>query len=83
MRRDGIEDEARFLREAIRDLDRPHPTAEIPRELRSWIMTFVLRAKTYGWGEGNATASLTKTKRGTASSYGHVAVKISSNVRPG
>lgn len=50
MRRDGIEDEARALRDAIRDLDRPHPTAEIPRELRLRILAFVSRATVCGWG---------------------------------
>jgi hypothetical protein len=58
MRRDGIEDEARALREAIRDLERPHPTAEIPRELRSRILAFVSRAKTYGWGAATVARAI-------------------------
>jgi hypothetical protein len=49
MRRDGIEDEARSLREAVRGLCRNHPTAEIPHELRSQIMTLAARAKVAGW----------------------------------
>ena len=49
MRREGIEDEARSLRDAVRGLGRSHPTAEIPRELRLQITAFAPRAKTAGW----------------------------------
>jgi hypothetical protein len=58
MRRDGIEDEARALREAIRELERPHPTTEIPRELRSRVLTFVSRAKTVGWGAATVARAI-------------------------
>lgn len=49
MGRDGIEDEARSLKDAVRGLCRHHPTAEIPQELRSRIMAFAARAKVAGW----------------------------------
>jgi hypothetical protein len=49
MRRDGVEDEARVLRDAIRGLGRTHPTEEIPQELRTRIVEFTRLAKTSGW----------------------------------
>jgi hypothetical protein len=45
MRRDGVEDEARVLRGAIRGLGRKHPTEEIPQELRTQIVEFTRQAK--------------------------------------
>lgn len=89
MRRAGIEDEARSLRDAIRDLDRPHPTTEIPRELRSRIMAFVSRAKAYGWGAATVaraigvSAGSIKNWRGDEKRLALVPVRIAAADVPG
>jgi hypothetical protein len=58
MQRDGIEDEARVLREAVRGLGRQHPTAAVPRELRAKIVAFSRRAQTVGWGMERAARAV-------------------------
>ena len=49
MRRDGIEGEARALREVVIALDRPAKTTPVPSGVRAELVAFAGRAREAGW----------------------------------
>ena len=49
MRRDGIEGEARALREVVIALDRPAKTTPVPSGVRAEVVAFAAWARAAGW----------------------------------
>jgi hypothetical protein len=49
MRRDGITEEARGLREVVRRLERTAKTTPVPSGVRAQIVAFAARAREMGW----------------------------------
>jgi hypothetical protein len=49
MRRDGMAEEARALREVVSRLERPAKTTPIPNGVRARIVAFAARARDAGW----------------------------------
>jgi hypothetical protein len=49
MRRDGIGEEARELREVVRGLERTAKTTPVPSGVRAQIVAFAARAREVGW----------------------------------
>jgi len=72
MRRDGIAEEARVLREVVRRLERPAKTTPLPRRVRAQIVAFAVRARAAGWSlpsvaraVGVSVGSVRNWRRGT------------------